>query len=279
MIERKFIAQKIKEYQVEEYISENLKNVGHSKTKLQKTPLGDKIVIHASRPGLIVGRKGQSIKNLTSELKEKFNLDNPQIEIAEVENLNLNAKIIAERIANSLERFGSARFKGIGHKAMSDVMTAGAYGVEILISGKIPSARAKCWRFYMGYLKKCGDIALTGVDVAYANAQLKTGTVGIKVSIMPPTTKLPDDMEIHQEIEEVKNAEIINDIKEKTSKKAGKSIKEDEKAITETKEKDGDNKIKKPKKRKTRKSKVEKEVKGEDKDIVKEDIENGENKE
>ena len=102
---------------------------------------------------------------------------------------------VAESIANSLERFGTARFKGIGHKAMTDIMNAGARGVEILISGKVPSSRAKTWRFYLGYLKKSGDVAVSGVDNAYASAKLKTGIVGVQVKIMPSSTKLPDDVE------------------------------------------------------------------------------------
>lgn len=196
MIERKFVSQKIKELQIEEYITNNLKNVGHSHTKMQKTPLGEKIIIYASRPGLIVGKKGQNIKKLTLSLKEMFNLENPQIEISEIENSNLDAKIVAEHIVDLLQRFGSEKFKAIGHRIMTDVMNAGAFGIEIVISGKIPSARAKSWRFYSGYLKKCGDISVEGVDKAYAQAQLKTGIIGVKVSIMPPTTKLPDNIEI-----------------------------------------------------------------------------------
>src|SRR3989344_2477027 len=105
MIERQFFAQRSKEYQIHEFISENLKRVGHSHTKMIRTPLGEKIIIFASRPGLIVGRKGQSIKRLTKVLKKKFNLENPQIEISEVENIYLDAQIVAEMIASSLERF------------------------------------------------------------------------------------------------------------------------------------------------------------------------------
>jgi small subunit ribosomal protein S3 len=196
MIEKKFVNQKIKEFQIEEFISQSLKNVGHSYTKLQRTPLGEKIIIYASRPGLIVGRKGESIKNLTIQLKEKFKLDNPQIEIQEVENINLDAQIVAEKIASTLERFGTSKFKGIGHKVMESVMDAGALGIEVLISGKIPGARAKRWRFYTGYLKKCGDFAITGVKVAYVDAQLKTGTIGVQVRIMPPDLILPDNIKI-----------------------------------------------------------------------------------
>src|SRR3989344_6054112 len=115
MIEREFIKQRKKELQIEDCILENLKGIGYSHSKLQRTPLGDKIVVYVSRPGLLVVKKGANIKNITNMLKEKFNLDNPQIEIAEVENVNLDARIVTERIASSLERFGSARFKGIGY--------------------------------------------------------------------------------------------------------------------------------------------------------------------
>jgi small subunit ribosomal protein S3 len=230
MIERKFVAQKIKEHRIQEYISASLKNVGHSHTKMVKTPLGEKIIISASRPGLIVGRKGQNIKELTKNLKKRFELENPQVEISEVEKINLDARIVAERITDSLERFGAEKFKAIGHKVMEDVMNSGALGVEIIISGKIPSSRAKSWRFYSGYLKKCGEIALVHVSKANTQAKLKTGVVGVKVRIMPPDTLLPDKVEIIEEkeekIEEIKSEEDaaekeieITDPDKKTPKK------------------------------------------------------------
>ena len=232
MIEREFVKQKKKEYQIQEFISESLSNVGHSHTKMQRTPLGEKIIIFASRPGLVVGREGKNIKKITAALKKKFKLENPQIEIQEVESLNLDAQIVAERIASSLERFGPTRFKGVGHKVMQDVMDAGALGVELLISGKIPSARARVWRFYSGYLKKCGDIALSGVRTAYANAELKSGVVGIQVKIMPPETKLPDRITLIKEKEEV-----IEEVKGEAEKiKEAKEEKAGEKKETEKKE-------------------------------------------
>jgi small subunit ribosomal protein S3 len=232
MIEREFVKQKKKEHQIQEFISESLSNVGHSRTKMQRTPLGEKIIIFASRPGLVVGREGKNIKKITAALKKKFKLENPQIEIQEVENLNLDAQIVAERIASSLERFGPTRFKGVGHKVMQDVMDAGALGVEILIAGKIPSARARNWRFYSGYLKKCGDIALSGVRTAYANAELKSGVVGIQVKIMPPETKLPDRITLIKEKEEV-----IEEVKGEAEKiKEAKEEKAEEKKETDKKE-------------------------------------------
>ena len=196
MIERKFVSQKVKEYQIKEFISQSLNKVGLSEVRLVRTPLGEKIIIAASRPGLVVGRSGANISKLTRDIKEKFNLENPQIELDEVPNPSLDANIVAESIASSLERFGSARFKGIGHKAMGDVMNSGAIGVEILISGKIPSSRAKNWRVWKGYLKKCGDIAVMQVRKATVQAKLKTGIIGIKVNIMPPDVRLPDNVKL-----------------------------------------------------------------------------------
>ena len=196
MIERKILHTKLRDYQVNELLAESLSKVGFSSSKVKKTPLGEKISIVASRPGLVVGRKGSNIKNLTKILKNRFKLENPQIEIEEVKNQNLDAQIVAEKIQSALERFGTKKFKGVGHKMITDVMSAGAMGVEILISGKIPSQRAKTWRFYKGYLKKCGDIATSQVAVAYAAANLKSGTVGIQVRIMLPGTWLPDRIDV-----------------------------------------------------------------------------------
>ncbi len=234
MIERKFVAEKFNEFQIREYVSSILKNAGHSTTKLIKTPLGEKIVIYASRPGLVVGRKGENIKKLTSTLKKKFHLENPQIEISEVQDPLIDANIVAERIASTIERFGIQKFKAIGHKTMQDVINAGALGIEIRLSGKIPSSRAKSWRFYTGYLKKCGDLAVEGVRQAHASAQLKSGTIGIKVRIMPPDLKLPDDIELVKEVvvheekksEEKIEKELVKEEKPKRSRKK-KEIKEE----------------------------------------------------
>jgi ribosomal protein S3 len=104
---------------------------------------------------------------------------------------------------------------------MENVMSAGALGVEIIVSGKIPSSRAKSWRFYSGYLKKCGNISIVGVDKAHVQAKLKTGVVGIKVSIMPPGTDLPDKIELIEEKEEKIEEIKEDDKKSEDDKKDG----------------------------------------------------------
>ena len=229
MIERNFIAQKTKEYYIRQYIENKLRGAEISQISLKKIPLGEKIVIVTSRPSVIVGSRGSNIRELTRYLKTHFKLENPQIEIIEVKDMFLDANIVARRIAGSLERFGSSRFKGVGHKTMANVLSAGAIGVEIKISGKIPGSRAKSWRFYQGYLKKCGDISVSGVRTAYATAILKTGVIGIQVRIMPGDLVLPDFVEILSEpiqiIEEEKSEVTESTIKKKktpTRKKATK---------------------------------------------------------
>lgn len=241
MIETKFIKNIVKEFQIEEYILENLKNAGFAKSEVKKTPLGEKIIIYASRPGLIVGRKGENIQKLTKTLKIKFKLENPQIEIVEVEEPMLNAQIVADKIATSLERFGLSKFKGIGHKALTDTMGAGAKGIEIIISGKIPSSRAKRWRFYQGYLKKSGDIAVTGIRKAYVQAKLKTGIVGVQVRIMPPDLTLPDTVSPLEEVVEIKKSKQK---KEEITQESSDIIKEESNTNEDTKKDDTEKKKK-----------------------------------
>lgn len=268
MIERDFVKQRKKEFQVGEFISANLKNVGHSYTELQRTPLGEKVIIHTSRPGLIVGRKGQNISKLTEMLKKEFKFENPQVEISEVEHPDLVAVIVGERIASALERFGSNRFKGIMHKTMSNVLAAGAKGVEIRLSGKLPGARAKSWRVYGGYLKKCGDAAIMYVSKACVTAKLKSGVIGIQVSIMPPGVTMPDSIKFIEE--ETKKTEEKTE--EKTETKEAEKPREKAEGKTETREtekpevkKEEKEAKKKPRKKKAEKKETEKTEKPEKK--------------
>ncbi|MEK6903723.1 MAG: 30S ribosomal protein S3 [Nanoarchaeota archaeon] len=194
MIERQFVAQKLKEVQIHEYFAGKLSNAGYTHTEIQRTPLGEKVIIYTTRPGLVVGRRGDNIKKLTAYLKKKFKMENPQIEIGEVEDAMLDARYVADNIAFNLERYGSKRFKSIGYKVLQNILNAGALGAEVVVSGKLPSARAKTWRFSAGYLKKSGDIAQSQVKRAKKQVKLKMGAIGIKVNIMTPDIVLPDKM-------------------------------------------------------------------------------------
>ena len=187
----KFVNFKKEEFGVKEYIKGELGKGKISNVSIEYTPIGEKIIISTNKPGLIIGRRGEKVDILTKVLKKKFKLDNPHIEINEVKEPRLDAQIIADDIALLLERRGSLKFKVIAYKMLQDIMKAGALGTEIVLSGKLPSDRAKTWRFAQGYLKKTGEPSKV-VNRAQAQANTMLGTIGIEVSILHPDAHIHD---------------------------------------------------------------------------------------
>src|SRR3989344_6881702 len=205
MIEKKFVKQRLKEIEVQNYVAANILKSGHSAIEIKHTPLGDKIIIYNVRPGLIVGKKGENISRLTQTLKTKFNLENPQIEVGDVSNPMLDASAVADKLAYALERFGPKRFKFLGHETLKAIIDAGAIGAEIVIGGVgVPGARAKSWRFSAGHLKKSGDVSASYVLRSNTVANLKRGTIGIKISIIPPDVILPDNIKVKEKRRKIK---------------------------------------------------------------------------
>ncbi len=198
MEERKTIEFKKKEFAIREDIKKILGKGKVSRVRIEYTPIGEKIIISTHKPGLVIGRKGEKINELTKSLKSKFKLENPNIEIDEIMQPEFDAQINADEIALALERFGPLRFKVIAYRTLQNIISAGALGVEIVLGGKLPGQRAKSWRFAKGYLKKTGDSAKV-VDRAQSRAQTKPGTVGIKVSILSPYAVLKDRIIINKE--------------------------------------------------------------------------------
>src|SRR3989344_5350865 len=247
MIERQIVAQKFNRHQIEEFIFSFLGRLSCSHLDLQRTPLGERVIVYTAKQGLIVGRKGANIKLLTDLLKQKFNMENPQIEVAEINNPELDAVTVAKNLVGTFERFGPKRFKAIAYRALENLMKAGAKGAEIVVSGRgVPGVRAKSWRFKAGYLKKSGDVAVSQVDKAIEACNLRSGTIGIKVSILRPETILPDSIK-----EKFESKPISQGIKVEASKETGeikkiieevKEEKKEKKTKKKTKEKDGPDK-------------------------------------
>jgi small subunit ribosomal protein S3 len=199
MEERKTVKFKKDEFTMKERIKEKIGKGKVSRVKIGYTPVGEKITVSTDKPGLIIGRGGEKIEELTKMLKEEFNLENPHIEIDEILVPEFDSQIVADDIALGLERMGPLKFKVIAYRSLQRIMKAGAMGAEIRLSGKLPSSRAKTWRFAQGYLKKTGDSAKV-VDKAQAKAQTKPGTVGVKVSILRPNAILKDKINIDENL-------------------------------------------------------------------------------
>ena len=199
MEEKNVVKFKKDEFAVREYVRNSLGKGKVSRVKIEYTPVGEKIIISTSKPGLVIGRGGEKIEELTRILKRRFKLENPHVEIDEIPKPEFDAQIMADEIALSLERFGPLKFKVVAYRTLQRIINAGALGVEIRLSGKLPSSRAKTWRFAQGYLKKTGDSAKV-VDRAQARAETKPGTVGIKVAILSPEAVLKDKINVDEEL-------------------------------------------------------------------------------
>lgn len=199
MEERKTVKFKKDEFAMRERVKNEIGKGKVSKVRIEYTPIGEKIAISTNKPGLVIGRGGEKIEELTKILKKEFKLENPHIEIDEIKEANLDAQLVADDIALELEKFGPLKFKVIAYKALQRIMKARALGSEIRLSGKLPSSRARTWRFAQGYLKKTGDSAKV-VDRAQSTAQTKPGTVGIKVSILKPNAVLKDRINVNDEL-------------------------------------------------------------------------------
>ncbi|MEM0049433.1 MAG: 30S ribosomal protein S3 [Candidatus Bathyarchaeia archaeon] len=192
-----FVKESIKKAEIDEFLWKEFERAGYGGVEITKTPLGTNVVIHAVRPGLIIGRGGETIKNLAKILEEKFNLPNPQISVVEIEVPELNPRVMASRIAAALRR--GIHFRRVGFWALNQIMRAGALGAEIIISGKLRTERARSEKFRSGYIPKSGDPAMKYVRKAVTHVQLKPGIFGIQVFIVQPDVKFPDEVEFLEE--------------------------------------------------------------------------------
>jgi small subunit ribosomal protein S3 len=191
---RHFITESIKRTEVDEFLQKRLERAGYGGVTISKTPLGTHIVVYAMRPGLVIGRGGETIRELAVTLEEKFKISNPQISVSEIEIPEFNAFVVASRVASALQR--GVHFRRAGFWALNQVTDAGALGVEIIISGKLRTERARFEKFRSGYLPRCGEPALRYMRKAEVHVQLKPGIFGIRVRIMPPDAVFPDRIRI-----------------------------------------------------------------------------------
>jgi small subunit ribosomal protein S3 len=194
--EHQFIEDGIQRSQIDEFFAEELGRAGYGGMDVAKTPMGTQIVLKAEKPGMVIGKGGKNIRKVTRELEERFDLDDPQIDVQEVDEPDLNARIVADRLANALER--GWYFRKAGHTTIDRIMEAGALGAEIVLSGKVTGARSRVEKFNRGYIKHNGEPAEAIVDEGQGVAVMKLGTIGVTVKIIPPEAELPDDFEVEE---------------------------------------------------------------------------------
>jgi small subunit ribosomal protein S3 len=180
---------------LDEYLEAQLKEAGYAGVDIQRNPIGTRITVFVTRPGLAIGRRGTGIKELTERVAQKFPLPNPQIAVSEVERPELNPRIMAQRTAQIVAR-GTA-FRRAANWTMTTIMEAGAMGCEIGVAGKLRSDRAHKEKYRMGVVPKSGETADEIVRSATTDVLLKLGLFGIKVKIAIPDA-IPPPIEFNE---------------------------------------------------------------------------------
>ncbi|MDT8358542.1 MAG: 30S ribosomal protein S3 [Methanomicrobiaceae archaeon] len=193
-VEKRFIENGVRKARVEQFLIKELKRAGYGGMDMIRTPLGTQVTIWAEKPGIVIGKGGKVVRQITQDLAVKFGVESPQIEVQQVENPSFNAQIMAERLANSLER--GWYFRKAGMSVIRRVMESGALGCEVVVAGKLTGSRARVQKFVEGYVKHAGEPSETIVEKGYAVAIKKLGTIGVSVKIVPPGAKLPDHFEV-----------------------------------------------------------------------------------
>lgn len=193
-VERRFVSEGVRKVRVERYLGKELKRAGYGGMDIARTPLGTQVTIFAEKPGIVIGKGGKLVRQITQDLATNYGVESPQVEVQQVANPNYNAQIMAERLANALER--GWYFRKAGQSIIRRVMESGALGCEVVIAGKLTGPRARVQKFVDGYIKHAGEPSNTIVERGYAIAVKKLGVIGVQVKIIPPGAMLPDDFRV-----------------------------------------------------------------------------------
>jgi len=220
VIERIFVEEGIKKVRMNEYFRTELERAGYGGMDIKRTPMGTQITVNVEKPGMIIGKDGRRIKKLTNDVIRKQELDNPQIDVQPIGVPELNAQLMANRLAKLIER--GWHFRRAGRSTLQRIMDRGALGCEIIMSGKLKGPRGRMEKMVNGYIKHCGSIAEEIVDKGYAIAKKKAGVIGVRVWIVHPDSKVPDAFRMN-----VVNREVEKEEEEKKKEGEGKGIEEE----------------------------------------------------
>ena len=190
--EQKVIQEAMRRVLLKDYLVQESARAGFGGLEINRTPMGTRVTLICERPGILIGHRGELIKRLTEDIQHRFQLDNPQIEVQEERQPSLNAQLMSEKLASTLER--GWHFRRAGHSTVRRIMESGARGCQVILSGKLTGERHRTERFKAGTIKYCGEAVHLWIDKGFYQARLKPGVIGVNVWIMRPTAKLPDEI-------------------------------------------------------------------------------------
>jgi len=216
---------------LKDYLRKAIKDAGFSHAEISKTPTGTRVALHVTRPGIVIGRKGSGIRDLTDKLGTEFGLKNPQISVNEIEKPDLSPSVMCNRMASHLER-GTA-FRRATMWTMKQIMESGAMGVQITISGKLRGDRSAFEKHVAGILPRAGHHAEVIVDEDIAHVKTAMGLIGIRIRIAIKEKLIPE-FELKKEkvkaqkekpVKKVEEVKVDGDVKVEVVKVDGDSNK------------------------------------------------------
>ena len=176
--------------QLRDYLRTKIKDAGFSNVEVSKTPTGTRVILHVTRPGIVIGRKGTGIKELTEKLETEYGLKNPQIAVEEISKPELSPEVMCNRMASHLER-GTA-FRRATMWTIQQIMEGGAMGTEITISGKLRGDRSAFEKHTQGILPRAGHHADVIVSEDIAHVETPMGLIGVRIRIAKKEKFIPE---------------------------------------------------------------------------------------
>lgn len=175
---------------LKDYLSTAIKEAGFSHADVSKTPMGTRVALHVTRPGIVIGRKGVGIRELTDKLATDFNLKNPQINVVEIDKPELSPSVMCNRMASHIEH-GTA-FRRATMWTLKQIMDSNAMGVQITISGKLRGDRSAFEKHTAGILPRAGHHAEVIVTEDIAHVETPMGLIGIRIRIAIKDKYVPE---------------------------------------------------------------------------------------
>ena len=167
----------IEDFKIREYIKKNVINSGVSKVMIERTSNKCYVTIYTSRPGFVIGKKGSDIEKIKQQIS-KITRGDIQLNIVEVRKPELDAQLIADNIAEQLER--RASFRRTMKRAIQSALRLGAEGIKIVSGGRLGGAEIARIEWY-----REGRVPLhslrADIDYGVSTSHTAYGTIGIKV--------------------------------------------------------------------------------------------------
>ena len=170
------------DFQLRGFIKKKLKDASVSKIAIERPSKKVNITIHTARPGIVIGKKGEDIEKLRAELASmvKMPISDVRINISEVRKPELDAQLVAEGIAQQLER--RVMFRRAMKRAVTNTMRVGAEGIKFKVGGRLNGAEIARSEWY-----REGRVPLhtfrADIDYGLAEAHTTYGVIGVKVWI------------------------------------------------------------------------------------------------